>query len=63
MLGIGICFVIGIFYWMSFEVISGEGYGRKVDVWSLGCIVVEMLIEKLFWVEYEVMVVIFKIVI
>uniref|UniRef100_A0A8D0HNH8 Mitogen-activated protein kinase kinase kinase 3 n=1 Tax=Sphenodon punctatus TaxID=8508 RepID=A0A8D0HNH8_SPHPU len=61
MSGTGICSVTGTPYWMSPEVISGEGYGRKADVWSLGCTVVEMLTEKPPWAEYEAMAAIFKI--
>lgn len=57
----GIRSVTGTPYWMSPEVISGEGYGRKADVWSLGCTVVEMLTEKPPWAEYEAMAAIFKI--
>ncbi|XP_061567513.1 mitogen-activated protein kinase kinase kinase 3 isoform X2 [Cololabis saira] len=59
--GTGIRSVTGTPYWMSPEVISGEGYGRKADVWSLGCTVVEMLTEKPPWAEYEAMAAIFKI--
>ncbi|XP_032093022.1 mitogen-activated protein kinase kinase kinase 3-like [Thamnophis elegans] len=61
MSGTGIKSVTGTPYWMSPEVISGEGYGRKADVWSLGCTVVEMLTEKPPWAEYEAMAAIFKI--
>ncbi|KAG8138714.1 hypothetical protein E2320_001503, partial [Naja naja] len=61
MSGTGIKSVTGTPYWMSPEVISGEGYGRKADVWSLGCTVVEMLNEKPPWAEYEAMAAIFKI--
>lgn len=61
MSGAGIRSVTGTPYWMSPEVISGEGYGRKADVWSLGCTVVEMLTEKPPWAEYEAMAAIFKI--
>nr|UTP59135.1 mitogen-activated protein kinase kinase kinase 3 [Ctenopharyngodon idella] len=57
----GVRSVTGTPYWMSPEVISGEGYGRKADVWSLGCTVVEMLTEKPPWAEYEAMAAIFKI--
>ncbi|XP_037111811.1 mitogen-activated protein kinase kinase kinase 3 isoform X1 [Syngnathus acus] len=61
MSGNGIRSLTGTPYWMSPEVISGEGYGRKADVWSLGCTVVEMLTEKPPWAEYEAMAAIFKI--
>ncbi|KFO88327.1 Mitogen-activated protein kinase kinase kinase 3, partial [Buceros rhinoceros silvestris] len=61
MSGTGIRSVTGTPYWMSPEVISGEGYGRKADVWSLACTVVEMLTEKPPWAEYEAMAAIFKI--
>ncbi|XP_077398233.1 mitogen-activated protein kinase kinase kinase 3 [Festucalex cinctus] len=61
MSGNGIRSVTGTPYWMSPEVISGEGYGRKADIWSLGCTVVEMLTEKPPWAEYEAMAAIFKI--
>uniref|UniRef100_A0A3B5MID6 Mitogen-activated protein kinase kinase kinase 3 n=1 Tax=Xiphophorus couchianus TaxID=32473 RepID=A0A3B5MID6_9TELE len=61
MSGTGIRSVTGTPYWMSPEVISGEGYGRKADVWSLGCTVVEMLTQKPPWAEFEAMAAIFKI--
>ncbi|KAG5261530.1 hypothetical protein AALO_G00285300 [Alosa alosa] len=59
--GTGIKSVTGTPYWMSPEVISGEGYGRKADIWSVGCTVVEMLTERPPWAEFEAMAAIFKI--
>uniref|UniRef100_A0A674MX91 Mitogen-activated protein kinase kinase kinase 2 n=1 Tax=Takifugu rubripes TaxID=31033 RepID=A0A674MX91_TAKRU len=59
--GKGIMSVTGTPYWMSPEVISGEGYGRKADIWSVGCTVVEMLTQRPPWAEFEAMAAIFKI--
>uniref|UniRef100_A0A2K5D7P5 mitogen-activated protein kinase kinase kinase n=1 Tax=Aotus nancymaae TaxID=37293 RepID=A0A2K5D7P5_AOTNA len=52
--------VTGTPYWMSPQVNSGEGYGRKADIWSVACTVVEMLTEKPPWAEFEAMAAIFK---
>ena len=43
----------GTVYWMSPEVIRGENYGWKTDIWSLGCTVLEMLTTKPPWSELE----------
>lgn len=53
--------VHGTPYWMSPEVINGEGYGRKADIWSLGCTAVEMLTTKPPWYQFEPMAALFKI--
>ncbi|XP_064646116.1 mitogen-activated protein kinase kinase kinase 2-like isoform X2 [Lineus longissimus] len=57
----GLKSVTGTPYYMSPEVINGDGYGRKADVWSVGCTVVEMLTKAPPWAEFEGMAAIFKI--
>jgi len=35
--------IAGSRYWMAPEILRGEGYGIPVDIWSLGCVIIEMM--------------------
>ncbi|KAL0917753.1 hypothetical protein M5K25_012839 [Dendrobium thyrsiflorum] len=49
-------------YWMAPEVImNGNGYNLSVDIWSLGCTVLEMATSKPPWSRFEGVAAIFKI--
>eukprot|EP00127_Corallochytrium_limacisporum_P004389 Clim_evm23s159 gene=Clim_evmTU23s159 len=52
---------IGTPYWMSPEMVLGAGYGRRTDVWSLGCTVIEMMTGKPPWYKLEPMAALFHI--
>lgn len=41
--------VKGSLPWMAPEVIKQKGYGRKADIWSVGCVALEMLTAKKPW--------------
>jgi mitogen-activated protein kinase kinase kinase len=53
----------GSVFWMAPEVIrsQGEGYSAKVDIWSLGCVVLEMFAGKRPWAKDEAVGAIYKI--
>ncbi|CEP09782.1 hypothetical protein [Parasitella parasitica] len=40
----------GSIYWMAPEVVKNEPYSAKVDIWSLGCTVIEMLTGQRPWI-------------
>jgi serine/threonine protein kinase len=40
---------VGTPYYMSPEIISGKKYSTKSDIWSVGCVLYEMLsLKKVF---------------
>ncbi|XVF58781.1 hypothetical protein PTKIN_Ptkin07bG0094200 [Pterospermum kingtungense] len=49
-------------YWMAPEVVMNtNGYSLAVDIWSLGCTILEMATSKPPWCQYEGVAAIFKI--
>ncbi|KAF8169192.1 kinase-like domain-containing protein [Mycena galopus ATCC 62051] len=49
-------------FWMAPEVINTEkkGYSFQIDIWSIGCVVLEMWTGRRPWLEDEVVAVMFK---
>jgi hypothetical protein len=46
----------GTIFWMAPEIINdtnGTGYNAKVDIWALGCVVLEMFTGERPWAKYE----------
>lgn len=41
----------GSIYWMAPEVVKNDPYSAKVDIWSLGCTVLEMLTGQRPWMS------------
>lgn len=39
--------------WMAPEVMRQSGYGRKADVWSFGCVLIEMATAKCPWGSFD----------
>lgn len=52
----------GSVFWMAPEVVrsQGQGYSAKVDIWSLGCVVLEMFAGRRPWGREEAMSAIYK---
>ena len=53
----------GTIFWMAPEVIQSrkEGYSAKIDIWSLGCVVLEMFAGKRPWSTDEAIGAMFKV--
>ncbi|KDN35642.1 Pkinase-domain-containing protein [Tilletiaria anomala UBC 951] len=53
----------GSIFWMAPEVVSlsKKGYSAKVDIWSLGCVVLEMFAGRRPWSDEEAVQAMFKI--
>ncbi|KAI9296616.1 Pkinase-domain-containing protein [Neoconidiobolus thromboides FSU 785] len=39
----------GSVFWMAPEVVKAQGYSAKVDIWSVGCLLIEMVTGKRPW--------------
>lgn len=39
--------------WMAPEVVRNDGYGRMADIWSFGCVVLEMLTARSPWPKFD----------
>ena len=52
----------GSVFWMAPEVVrsQGQGYSAKVDIWSLGCVVLEMFAGRRPWSKEEAVGAIYK---
>ena len=52
----------GSVFWMAPEVVrsQGQGYSAKVDIWSLGCVVLEMFAGRRPWFKEEAVGAIYK---
>ena len=45
-----LCYYIIVQYSLrNFQVLRGEHYGRACDVWSVGCVIIEMVTTKPPW--------------
>src|ERR1700761_273044 len=52
----------GSVFWMAPEVVKQSGHTPKADIWSVGCLVVEMLTGEHPWATLTQMQAIFKVI-
>ena len=51
----------GSVFWMAPEVVKQSGHTQKADIWSVGCLVVEMFTGEHPWAQLSQMQAIFKV--
>ncbi|CAO3660549.1 unnamed protein product [Umbelopsis ramanniana] len=51
----------GSIFWMAPEVVKNEPYSAKVDIWSLGCTVIEMYTGKRPWLDMTALAAVYSI--
>lgn len=49
----GLKSIKGSVFWMAPEVMKGTGYGRRADIWSVACVVIEMLTGQHPWPDLD----------
>lgn len=50
----------GTIFWMAPEIINDQNYDKKVDIWSSGCVLIEMFTGSRPWKNFEIEAVLYK---